>query len=78
MSKLNKKIVLFIEPAVEAWTKPSKIGNLFINRFAIDEDVENEILKIYHIEKKLRDFSRGWLTLEEGLDLLNHTIACDS
>ena len=78
MSKLNQKIVLFLEPAVRAWATPSKIGNLFINRFAIDEDVENEILKIYHIEKKLRDFSRDWLTLEEGLDLLNHTIACDS
>ena len=78
MPKLNQKIVLFIESAENAFEKPSKIGNLFINRFAIDEDVENEILKIYHIEKKLRDFSRDWLTLEEGLDLLNHTIACDS
>ena len=74
----NQKIVLFIEQADAEFEKPSKIGNFFINRFAIDEDVENEILKIYHIEKKLRDFSRGWLTLEEGLDLLNHTIACDS
>ena len=35
MSKLNQKIVLFIEPAEKAWEKPSKIGNLFMNRFAI-------------------------------------------
>ena len=39
MSKLNQKIVLFIEPSVWAST-PSKIGNLFMNRFAIDEDAK--------------------------------------
>ena len=53
MSKLNQKIVLFIEPAHYAFEKPSKIGNLFINRFAIDEDAQNEILKIYKLERNL-------------------------
>ena len=53
MSKLNKKIVLFIEPAYEEFVKPSKIGNLFTNRFAIDEDAKNEILKIYQLEYQL-------------------------
>ena len=79
MSKLNQKIVLFIEPAEKAWEKPSKIGNLFMNRFAIDEDAKNEILKIYQLEKQLYyllDSSslkqlEGELTLEEGLDLIN-------
>ena len=70
MSKLNQNIVLFIEPAEEAWPKPSKIGNLFLNRFAIDEDAKNEILKIYQLEKQLFDL-HGRLTLEEGLDLIN-------
>ena len=40
MSKLNQKIVLFIEPAAVAWSTPSKIGNLFMNRFGIDEDAK--------------------------------------
>ena len=79
MSKLNQKIVLFIEPTAEAWVKPSKIGNLFMNRFAIDEDAKNEILKIYQLEKQLYyllDSSslkqlEGELTLKEGLDLIN-------
>ena len=68
MSKSNQKIVLFIEPAEEAWRTPSKIGNLFMNRFAIDEDAKNEILKIYQLEMTLY----GLLTLNEGLDCINY------
>ena len=50
MAKFSQKIVLFIEPAIEAWSTPSKIGNLFMNRFAIDEDAIHEILKIYQLD----------------------------
>ena len=69
MSKSNQKIVLFIEPAVRAYQKPSKIGNLFMNRFAIDEDANHEILKIYHLENTFLDVES-----EEGLDLTNYMI----
>ena len=44
-----QKVVLFVAPDNNLST-PSKIGNLFINRFAIDEDECNEILKIYQME----------------------------
>ena len=71
MSKLNQKIVLFIEPADKAWSKPSKIGNLFMNRFAIDEDAKNEILKIYQLEYQPFDLEEDELTVEKGLDLIN-------
>ena len=50
MSKSNQKIVLFIEPAFVPWSKPTEIGNLFINRFAIDEDASHEIVKIYQFQ----------------------------
>ena len=46
-----QKIVLFIEPNGEAWRTPSKIGNLFMNRFAVDEDAAFEILKIFELGK---------------------------
>ena len=75
---LNQKIVLFIDPAGTTWTKPDKIGNLFTNRFAIDEDAKNEILKIYQIEDRFGYFVYGQLTLGEGLDLTNYRIAYDS
>ena len=45
-----QKIVLFIEPTEDAWGTPFKIGNLFMNRFAVDEDAASEILKIYELE----------------------------
>ena len=74
MSKLKQKIVLFIEPAEFAWTTSSKIGNLFMNRFAIDEDANHEILKICYLKKRMSDYfdddSDSWI----GHDLRNHTI----
>ena len=51
MSKNMQKIVLFIEPTVELCLTPLKIGNLFMNRFAVDEDAASEILKIFELEK---------------------------
>ena len=68
MSKLNQKMVLFIEPAKYTYRKPFKIGNLFMNRFAIDEDAKNEILKIYQLENAFWEFHS--LSFEEGLDLI--------
>ena len=75
MSKLNQKIVLFIESAHGAYAVPSQIGNLFMNRFAIDEDTQHEILKIYQLECRFRDLYWDRLTLEEGMDLINQWIA---
>ena len=71
---MNQKIVLFIEPADRAYQTPSKIGNLFMNRFAIGEDAKHEILKIYHPENHLFNLTYGRLSSEEGLDLINYTI----
>ena len=46
-----QKIVLFIDPSEHAFSTPLKIGNLFMNRFAVDEDAASEILKIFKLEK---------------------------
>ena len=66
MSKLNQKIVLFLEPADKAFNTPSKAGNLLMNRFAIDEDAQNEILKINQLEHNFMNI------LGKGLDLVNY------
>ena len=58
MKKRSQKIVLFIEPQ-KKYNTPTKIGNLFMNRFAIDEDQSNEILKILELKN----------TMDEGLGL---------
>ena len=45
-----QKIVLFVELNDEAFIRPFKLGNLFMNRFAIDEAEGFEILKICELE----------------------------
>ena len=52
-----QKIVLFIEPIDELCFTPLKIGNLFMNRFAVDEDAASEILKIFELEKTSDEMS---------------------
>ena len=61
-----QKIVIFIEPRYANHHIPSKIGNLFLNRFAIDEDESNEIVKIINLNEKYFKFGN----LNQGLDLI--------
>ena len=46
-----QKIVLFLEPNDDALLTPLKLGNLFMNRFAVDEDAASESLKIFELGK---------------------------
>ena len=46
-----QKIILFIEPYDEKFYTFAKIGDLFMNRFAIDEDASCEILKRFELGK---------------------------
>ena len=48
---MSQKIVLFIEPNDDAFLKPFKIGHLFTNRFAIEEEANFEIVKIFELGK---------------------------
>ena len=57
-----------MEPQGEKYETPLKIGNLFINRFAVEEDGCHEILKIYYLEHTLRDYHYDNLTKNEGPD----------
>ena len=49
--KYMNKIVLFIEPSDHAFVTNLKIGNLFMNRFAIDESAGFEILNVLELGK---------------------------
>ena len=46
-----QKIVLFIEPCDDAFRTPFKIGHLFMNRFAIEEEANFEMVKIFELGK---------------------------
>ena len=39
------------KPSEDKWMVPSKAGYLFMNRAAVDEDDQCEILKIFELEK---------------------------
>ena len=49
------QIVLFMHPKKYDYDKHTEIGNLFLNRFAIEEDANFEILKIIYLEDNYRD-----------------------
>lgn len=49
--KQRQNIVLMVEPSEDKFTCATKIGNLFINRFAIDEEAAFEIIQILEFEK---------------------------
>ena len=69
---------MFIEPAVISCYKTSKIGNLFMNRFAIDEDAKHEISKIYQLESPKHPWhNEGW-ALRKGMDPINYGKTYDS
>ena len=46
-----QKIILFVEPNYGLFLTPAKIGDLFMNRFAIDENASCEILKTIELVK---------------------------
>ena len=67
-----QKIVLFMEPIDDAFLTPLKLGNLFMNRFAVDEDAASEILKICELEKYLFPMStkKKEYRQQKGMDLI--------
>ena len=65
-----QKIILFIEPSDDAFFTPCKAGNLFMNRFSIEEEANFEIVKIFELGKsswKMSDstFNPEYLNFEK-------------
>ena len=52
-----QKIILFVEPIHEKCFTPAKIGDIFMNRFAIDENATCEILKRLELGKTSLEMS---------------------
>ena len=52
-----QKIILFVEPNDDLFMTPAKIGDLFMNRFAIDENASCEILKTVELVKTSMEIS---------------------
>ena len=52
-----QKIILFVEPIHGTFSTPAKIGDIFMNRFAIDENASCEILKRFELGKTSEEMS---------------------
>ena len=50
-TQYKHQVVLFMKESEEDWQTPLKIGNLFFNRFAADEDAAFESVGVYHLQK---------------------------
>merc|ERR1712018_309900 len=51
MTKTMQNVVLFAENFKETWCTPLKIGDLFFNRFGVDEDAAFEMLGLYQLRE---------------------------
>ena len=64
-----------MEEQEDDWLTPLKIGNLFFNRFAADEDAAFESVGVYHLQKSSRkmedDSDYENERKEKGMDI-NH------
>ena len=67
------QVVLFIESDELDCVKNNEIGNLFMNRFAIEEDANFEILKIFQVDEFFYDEDSNDLQIdyEKGKGLMN-------
>ena len=58
MSKIMQNLVVLMERSEEAYETPLKGGNMFLNRFCIDEDASFELSGVYYLETSSRKMKR--------------------
>ena len=51
MPNTKQNVIIFIDATGMDFSTPWKIGNLFMNRFATDEDASFEILEVVYLKE---------------------------
>ena len=73
MPKNIQNLVLLMEPSEDAWNISLKGGNMYLNRFSIDEDAGFELSGVHYLEKSSDDIKfelerkskgKGYLSLK--------------
>ena len=59
MTKIAQNLVILIDPSNAAFDVSFKSGNMFMNRFSIDEDDAFEISGVYHLKKPMMGFNKN-------------------
>ena len=54
-----QNIVLLMEPSDDAWNISLKAGNMYLNRFCIDEDAAFESIGVYYLKTSANAMRRN-------------------
>ena len=76
MSKVMQNLVFFLEPSEAAWKTSMKAGNMWLNRFLIDEDAAFDLSGVNYIESS---FTQGQEMKGKELSyfhIYTYTICC--
>ena len=60
-----QNLVFLMEPSHDAHRIDIKAGNMYLNRFCIDEDAAFEISGVHYLEKLSEDIAYGYTTCME-------------
>ena len=63
------RIIFFTESSRDNWRTSLKMGNLYMNRFAIDEDAAFEVLKIFELKDRVHQTGL-WSCSDHSLDAI--------
>ena len=59
MAKLFQNLVVLMEPSKEGYRNSLKGGNMFLNRFCIDENAAFELSGVLYLEKSSDEIING-------------------
>ena len=72
-SMIMQNLVFLIEPPTDDFDKSSKMGNMFLNRFCIDEDAPFELFGVHELKKKSKRFGEDTMTEKISKIILGRT-----
>ena len=72
-SMIMQNLVFLIEPPTDDFDKSSKMGNMFLNRFFIDEDAPFELFGVHDLKKKSKRFGEDTMTEKISKFILGRT-----
>ena len=59
MPKFLQNIVMLMEPPERPWNISLKAGNMYLNRFCIEEDAEIESFGVFYLKKPESNVERS-------------------
>ena len=68
MEKVRQNVVLLMDPTDDAWDISLKAGNMYLNRFCIDEDAAFESTGVYYLKRSAFAMRQNYHVLESDFE----------